>query len=33
MAKRHDESESPRRLLAGNLIRIGAGFVLLALLY
>jgi uncharacterized protein (TIRG00374 family) len=33
MAKRRDESESPRRPLAGNLIRIGAGFVLLALLY
>jgi uncharacterized protein (TIRG00374 family) len=33
MAKRNDETESPRRSFAGNLIRIGAGFVLLALLY
>jgi uncharacterized protein (TIRG00374 family) len=33
MAKRHDESESPRRAVAGILIRIGAGFMLLALLY
>jgi uncharacterized protein (TIRG00374 family) len=33
MAKRHNESDSPRRSLAGNLTRIGAGFVLLALLY
>jgi glycosyltransferase 2 family protein len=33
MAKRDSESDSARRSLAGNLIRIGAGFVLLALLY
>lgn len=33
MAKRDSESDSARRSLAGNVIRIGAGFTLLALLY
>jgi uncharacterized protein (TIRG00374 family) len=33
MAKRDSESVSARRSLAGNVIRIGAGFALLALLY
>jgi uncharacterized protein (TIRG00374 family) len=33
MAKRGGQSDSARRSHAGNLIRIGAGFVLLALLY
>jgi uncharacterized protein (TIRG00374 family) len=33
MAKRNDESEAARRSLIGNLIRIGAGVLLLALLY
>lgn len=33
MAKRDGDSDSARRSLAGNVIRIGAAFVLLALLY
>jgi uncharacterized membrane protein YbhN (UPF0104 family) len=33
MAKRDSDSDSARRSLAGNLIRIGAGFALLVLLY